>query len=218
MTSKKAHEKTENCNKMKFSYLIFFFFFLSFQSCTFIRYMNTKEIVNKNEYDISEYLKSNKIDFYDYSFVLSGISIDSLSNKNHVLDLWKYERGTEQSTIQIRVYNSSGKLINGNTQCYGNLNSINILSEKNTKMFQRLPNNYSLLFDDELSLLNIDEKVKDEIKLKSSQKTFTFVIYWNIWSNDFSKIIFRKLKKYLKRYEMKDDVLVILINTDNLHK
>lgn len=203
---------------MRISYLLFCIFIFSFQSCTFIRYMNTKEIVNKNESEIAKYLESNKIDFYDYSFVFSGINIDSLSNENHVLDLWKYERGTEQSTIQIRVYNSSGNLINGYTQCYGNLNSINILSEKNTKMFQRLPNNYSLLFENELSLLNIQEKVKDEIKLKSSRKTFTIVIYWNIWSNHFSKIIFQKLKKYLKRYEMYDDVLIILINTDNVHK
>mgnify|MGYP003618252313 FL=1 len=204
---------------MRISYLLFCIFIFSFQSCTFIRYMNTKEIVNKNESEIAKYLESNKIDFYDYSFVFSGINnIDSLSNENHVLDLWKYERGTEQSTIQIRVYNSSGNLINGYTQCYGNLNSINILSEKNTKIFQRLPNNYSLLFENELSLLNIQEKVKDEIKLKSSQKTFTIVIYWNIWSNHFSKIIFQKLKKYLKRYEMYDDVLIILINTDNVHK
>lgn len=203
---------------MRIFYLLFCIFIFSFQSCTFIRYMNTKEIVNKNESEIAKYLESNKIDFYDYSFVFSGINIDSLSNENHVLDLWKYERGTEQSTIQIRVYNSSGNLINGYTQCYGNLNSINILSEKNTKIFQRLPNNYSLLFENELSLLNIQEKVKDEIKLKSSQKTFTIVIYWNIWSNHFSKIIFQKLKKYLKRYEMYDDVLIILINTDNVHK
>ncbi len=203
---------------MRISYLLFCIFIFSFQSCTFIRYMNTKEIVNKNESEIAKYLESNKIDFYDYSFVFPGINIDSLYNENHVLDLWKYERGTEQSTIQIRVYNSSGNLINGYTQCYGNLNSINILSEKNTKIFQRLPNNYSLLFENELSLLNIQEKVKDEIKLKSSQKTFTIVIYWNIWSNYFSKIIFQKLKKYLKRYEMYDDVLIILINTDNVHK
>ncbi len=203
---------------MRVSYLLYCIFIFFFQSCTFIRYMNTKEIANKNECEIAQYLESNKIDFYDYSFVLSGISIDSLSDENHVLDLWKYERNTEQSTIQIRVYNSSGNLINGYTQCYGNLNSINILAEKNTKMFQRLPNNYSLLFENELSLLNIQEKVKDEIKLKSSRKTFTVVIYWNIWSNYFSKIIFQKLKKYLKKYEMQDDVLVILINTDNVQK
>ena len=203
---------------MRVSYLLYCIFIFFFQSCTFIRYMNTKEIANKNECEIAQYLESNKIDFYDYSFVLSGISIDSLSDENHVLDLWKYERNTEQSTIQIRVYNSSGNLINGYTQCYGNLNSINILSEKNTKMFQRLPNNYSLLFENELSLLNIQEKVKDEIKLKSSRKTFTVVIYWNIWSNYSSKIIFQKLKKYLKKYEMQDDVLVILINTDNVQK
>lgn len=117
--------------------------------------MNTKEIVNKNECEIAQYLESNKIDFDDYSFVLYGISIDSLSNENHVLDLWKYERKTQQSTIQIRVYNSFGNLINGYTQCYGDLNYVNILSEKNTKMFQRFPNNYSLLFGNELSLLNI---------------------------------------------------------------
>ena len=201
---------------MKISNLFYCILIFFCQSCTFIHFMNTKEIVNRNESEINNYLKSNKIDYYDYSFVLSGISIDSLSSEQHVLDLWKYERKIEQSSIQIRVYNSSGNLINGYTQCYGDFNSINIFSEKNTKKFQRLPNNYALLFENELSLLNIQDKVKNEIKLKSSQKTFTVVIYWNIWSQYFSKIMFQNLKKYLRKYDMRDDVLVILINTDNV--
>jgi hypothetical protein len=202
---------------MKISNLFYCILIFFCQSCTFIHYMNTKEIVSKNESEINNYLESNKIDYYDYSF-LSGISIDSLSNEQHVLDLWKYERKIEQSSIQIRIYNSSGNLINGYTQCYGDFNSINIFAEKNTKKFQRLPNNCDLLFENELSLLNIQDKVKNEIKLKSSQKTFTVVIYWNIWSQHFSKIMFQNLKKYLRKYDMRDNVLVILINTDNVQK
>ena len=132
--------------------------------------------------------------------------------------MWKYERQTEQSTIQIRVYNSDGSLVNGYTQCYGDMNKINILSEKNTKLFKQFPNNYSLLFEDELSLLNISDGMKDEIKLKYPQKTFTFVVYWNIWSNHFSKIIFQKLRIYLNKFDMQNNVLIILINTDNIKK
>jgi len=203
---------------MKTNYLLYFIFSILIQSCTFIHYINTKEIVNKNESEISEYLETNKVDFYDYSFVFPEISIDSLSNKSHAIDMWKYERQTEQSTIQIRVYNSDGSLVNGYTQCYGDMNKINILSEKNTKLFKQFPNNYSLLFEDELSLLNISDGMKDEIKLKYPQKTFTFVVYWNIWSNHFSKIIFQKLRIYLNKFDMQNNVLIILINTDNIKK
>ncbi len=203
---------------MKIKHLIYFIFVILIQSCTFIHYLNTKEITDRNEEEITHYLKSNKFDFYDYSFVLHEISIDSLSTKNHVLDLWKHQKQMEQSTIQIRVYNSSGNLINGYTQCYGNINRINILSQKETKRFNQFPNNYSLVFKNELSLLNISEKTKDEIKLKNRQRTYTIVVYWNIWSNYFSKITLRKVKQYLKNFEMQDEVLIILINTDNIKK
>jgi hypothetical protein len=174
------------------------------------------ERVDKNEIEVSKYLEINKVNFYDYSFILPKISIDSFSNENHALDLWKYQRQKKQSSIQIRIYNSSNHLINGYLQCYGNMNYLNILSEKNTKHFEQLPNNYSLLFENELSLLNISEKIKNEIKLKSFQKTYTIVVYWNIWSNHFSKIIFKKLRRYLKKFEMQNNVLIILINTDNM--
>ncbi len=200
--------------EMRIIYLLLII--LIVQSCTFIHYINTKEITPKNEQEISKYLKSNNIDFYDYSFILSEINIDSLSNKIHALDLWKYKNHYEQSTIQIRVYNSSGNLVNGYTQCYGNINKINILSQKETKKFKQFPNNYSLLFENELSLLNISEEIKNEIKLKSNQKTYTIVVYWNIWSNYFSKITLQKVKQYLKEFKLKDEVLTILINTDNI--
>jgi hypothetical protein len=178
--------------------------------------MNTKEIINKSDSEILNYLEDNKFSFYDYSFLLPMNNIDSLSNKNHALDLWKLENQIEQSTIQIRVYDSLRCLINGYLQCYGNMNKLNILSEKETKQFEWLPNNYSLMFNNELQLLNIPKDLEDEILLKNSQKRYTFVIYWNIWSNYFSRIMFINLDKYLSKYQMRDSSLIILVNTDNV--
>jgi hypothetical protein len=179
--------------------------------------MNTREIITKSEHEIINYLENNKISYYDYSFQLPVNNIDSLfSSINHALDLWKLERQTEQSTIQIRVYDSLGCLINGYTQCYGNMNRLNIFSEKETKQFEWLPNNYSLKFENELQLLNISKEMKDNILLKNSEKKYTFVIYWNIWSNYLSRIIFINLKKYLVKYQMQESSLIILVNTDNV--
>lgn len=201
---------------MKINFAIFLLCTSLLSSCTFIRFMNTKAIVNKTENEIISYLKDNNFSFYDYSFLLPMNNIDSLSQKNHALDLWKLENQIEQSTIQIRVYDSLGHLINGYLQCYGNMNKLNILSEKETKQFEWLPNNYSLMFSNELQLLNLSKEVEDDILLKNFQRRYTFVVYWNIWSNYFSKIMFVNLNKYLSKYQMKDNSLIIFVNTDNV--
>ncbi len=195
--------------------LIIIILTLSFQSCSFIHFIGTKNILPKTPEEVEDYLKANKIDYYDYSFVTT-VNLDTLSSKKHILNLWKYERDREESLIQLRVYNSTGNLINGYTQCYGEMYRGNILSEKETKFFRCFPNNYSLIFSDELSMLNISDEQKKELLQKNSEKDKTFVIYWNIWSNAYSKIIFKKLKKYLRKYDMRDQSLIILINDDNI--
>jgi len=202
--------------KMKANFPIILIYLLFSQSCTFIRYINTHEIVPKSEVEIVNYLIKNKVSCYDYAFSLPVSKIDSFSKKNHALDLWKLNRDEEQSTIQIRIYDSLGLLINGYTQCYGNMVKLNIFSEKETKQFAWLPNNYSLRFENELQLLSICKDKQDEILLKSSQKKYTIVVFWNIWSNYFSRIMLTKLKQYILKYRMDDNLLIILINTDDI--
>lgn len=184
------------------------------QSCSFIHFMGTKDAIEKNETDVYNYLQKEKFSFYDFSFLLPKENVDSLSSINHVLDLWKYGKEVEQSTIQLRIYDSIGRLVNGYAQCYGEMNRVNILSEETFKHFKQFPNNYDLIFSNELKLWNIPLNQQLSIQEQSIRKKYTFVIYWNIWSNYYSKVIFRNLKKYLNKYNMRENSLIIFVNTD----
>lgn len=183
-------------------------------SCGFVHYMGTKSTVDKSSLEVNNYLIRNKISFYDYNLFIKDELIDSLSSKKHAVNLWQLEHGTEQSTIQLRIYDSLGVLVNAYVQCYGEFKRLNILSDKPYKKFNHLPTNFELQFNDNLDLWNINESDRQEILAKASQKKYTIVVYWNIWSNYYSKVMLKELRKYLKKYQMKDEVLIILVNTD----
>ncbi|MNK28051.1 hypothetical protein D3C87_464200 [compost metagenome] len=183
-------------------------------SCSFIHYMGTKTTVDKPESEINTYLIKNNFTFYDYNLLLKDELIDSLSIKKQALNLWQFEHGTAQSTIQLRIYDSLGKLVNGYAQCYGDFKKLNILSEKPYRTFSHLPNNFDLRLKNDLILWNITESDQQELLAKASEKKYTLVVYWNMWSNYYSKIILKELRKYLQKYQMKKEVLIILVNTD----
>lgn len=200
----------KNCHLPLLSFVLFF------QSCGFIHFMGTKQIEDKTEQEVDAYL--NKIDFndYDYSFLLPKQRFDSLGKKRHVLDLWKYEHQSQQSTIQIRIYGQEGEFLNGYAQCYGDMKKVNILSEVDFKNYKQFPNNTELIFKDELLLWELEDTIESNILDVQKNRKYTFVIYWNVWSNYYSKIIFKKLDKYLKNYNNRNDSLIILVNTDNV--
>jgi hypothetical protein len=183
-------------------------------SCGFVHFMGTKDPVDKSKEEVDKYLMKNQVSFYDYNLLLKDEWIDSLSGKKHALNLWQLEHGTKQSTIQLRMYDSLGILVNGYAQCYGEFKKLNILSGKPFKTFSHLPTNFDLRFRDNLDLWNITGSERQEILEKSANQKFTFVVYWNIWSNYYSRVMLKELRKYLKKYEMKDEVLIILVNTD----
>lgn len=194
--------------------IFLFIILLLISSCGFIHYMGTKKAIDKSRAEVGEHLVKNKAAFYDYNLLLKDECIDSLSTKKHALNLWQLEYGTKQSTIQLRIYDSIVKLVNGYAQCYGEFKKLNILSEKPFKVFNHLPTNFNLRFSDNFDLWNATDSDRQEILVKASEKKYTMVIYWNIWSNYYSEIMFKELRKYLKKFEMKKDVLIILVNTD----
>lgn len=191
-------------------------FLLLFQSCSFIHFMGTKQIEDKTEQEIQLHLKKINFNNYDYSFFLLKQNFDSLGVKRHVLDLWKYERQSQQSTIQIRIYGAEGKFLNGYAQCYGDMKKVNILDEEKFKNYKQFPNNFDLVFEDELLLLGLNEDIHSEILGFHKKRKYSIVVYWNIWSNYYSKVIFKNLDKYLNKYNNREDCLIILVNTDNV--
>jgi len=176
--------------------------------------MNTKEKVDKTNSEISSYLDDINFNTFNYSILMKSNFLEELGKEEHVLDLYKKERNIEQSTMQIRVYDTNGNLITGYTQCYGNLNRIDILEKKEFVKYERFPNNYKLRFEDEFELFNITSDEKNKIIRESSNKN-KIVIYWNIWSNYYSKIMLKKAKKYVREFdpEMKE-TFILLVNDD----
>lgn len=184
-------------------------------SCGFINYMNTKARVDKSKDEIKAYL--NKINFntYNYSLQMKPYFLDKLAEEKHVLDLYKLKRNSEQSSMQIRVFNADGHLITGYAQCYGNLNLINILKKRNFVKYDKLYNNYELEYKDEFDLFVINEEIKNKIISESVGKN-RIVIYWSIWSNHYSKIMLKKTKKYIKKFDPEmTNTIVIIVNNDN---
>lgn len=194
--------------------IIFLFITLSVSSCGFIHYMGTKERVEKGDDEIKTYLDKENFRTYNYSLKMKPYFLDKLADSSHVIDLYKLKRNTEQSTMQIRVFDSNGELITGYTQCYGNLNWINILRKEEFIKNDYFPNNYKLNYKDEFDLYEITEEEKNKI-LKESEGKNRIVIYWNIWSNYYSRIMLKKTRKYIKKFdpEMKN-TFVILVNND----
>lgn len=194
--------------------LSFLIVIISLNSCSFIRYMNTKEKMDKSENEISAYLEKINFKTYNYSLKMKDTFLAKLVEDKHVLDLYKKERNTSQSTMQIRVYGKDGHLITGYTQCYGNLNLINILRKKEFVNYDHFYNNYNLEYEDEFELFNITKDEKNKLISESTDKN-KIVIYWNIWSNYYSKIMLKKTKKYVKKFdpEMKE-TFILLVNND----
>lgn len=159
-----------------------------------------------------KYFKKHKINYFDFSFFLIDSLADSLSTNKYALNTWKLENGTKASPIQLRVYDSRGELINGYSQCFGNFKKLNILKDTNLVYYNHLPINYNLNFDDDLFFINASDSMKEELKENSKYYKYTIVFYWNIWSNYYSKIIFKELKKFQNKIN-REKIRIILINT-----
>lgn len=196
---------------MKISGFILFLLILS--SCGLAHYMGTKDPVDKTDAEIADYLAKIKFRDFDFSLKLNDLKYKCLDEKKHAIDNWKFERGTEQSTIQVRVYDSLGRLVTGYTQCYGDLKRLNIFKSENFRKIKHLPNNYNLKLIDEFEIWDL--KTSDSLSiLNEISNKKTIIIYWNIWSNYYSKIIFKELRKYLKKYDNRGQLSIILVNTD----
>ena len=191
-------------NIMKLSIILFTL--ITFTSCDLVRLLNTSEQKDESANEIHSFLSKHKYK-YDYSFE----NIDSTSN---LLKTSKYRINNDSvkySFIQLRIYSSNGKLYSGYSQCMGDFNNRKIIEglppSKNTHPFL----NSLLEFNNELDLINISSETKSDIIDLASKYDYTFIVYWTIWTNYFSKHVLREVSKIKSKYP--DKVLVILVNT-----
>ena len=191
--------------------------FLSLGSCNLVHYLGTKAPEFKSQSEVESYLQQQMV-AYDHLLLLGEAQAYLLDQPYFALNLWKLEQGVAQSTIQVRIFNSQGILVNAYSQCYGNLERVNIFESKDFTCFDQFPNNYALTLGNELNHLIPNPLQSKAILEQSKSVQYTLMVYWNIWSNHYSRIILKKLNHYLTKYDMKKNCQIILINTDNASK
>jgi len=175
-------------------------------SCDLIRLLNTSEQKNESTEEINLFLKKKKYN-YDFSFENIDSTSSLLTGSNYRLN----DSNKKYSFIQLRIYDSTGYLYTGFSQCMGSFN------EK--KIIDRLPplkNNYPFLntklrLEDELDLINIDSGSKLKLIEEFAEFDYVFVVYWTIWTKYFSKHVLKQVSK-IKGKEP-DKVLVLFVNT-----
>lgn len=196
------------------SLFLFLILILTLNSCGFIHYMGTKDPADESPEEVTAYLKKHRFDFADHSLFLVDSLRNSLSDSLHALDTWKLERQRSQSVMQIQIYDAEGKLVNAYAQCYGPYKRLAILKKKEFLYFKQFPTNYNLTFSDQPVLWKLSSTQKEQILQAVPNNTYTFVVYWNIWSNHYSEVMLKAVKKYLKSHESNDfNIQVILVNT-----
>jgi len=175
--------------------------------------MQTDFPKNESNEEIDKYLIENKFQSHQYSFLLIDSLSYLLSTERHSLNTYKLENGGKSSAIQLRIYDDKGDFYNGYEQCYGSLKRLNILDSNPPRIIPRFPNNQNLKFEHEFELWEIDDAIKRKIIAESKTHTYTFVLYWNIWSNYYSKVLFKEIAKYIEKHQTDDfSILFIIVN------
>ncbi len=189
------------------------FLLLMMTGCQLVYYLQVNERHDDNLSEIKEYLDKNQISSFDYSLKL----IDSLGylmhTEKHMVNTWKLERGGEASAVELKIYNSEGTLINAYSQCFGPFKKLNILDSYPPRTIPHLPINYELEFTDELKLWDIDYEMKNQLVAESKESTYIFVMYWNIWTKQFTRVVLKALESYMTTYDPdRTKFLYILVN------
>lgn len=163
--------------------------------------------------EVRTYLHEKEINF-SYSTFLKDSIWRALGDSGHYLNAYKFKRGVEPSPIQLRVYDRQGNFITGYSQCYGSFKKLNVLDGYPPRVIPHLPNNRSLVFEDELKLFVTPPSTQLQIIEDASNSDYIMVLYWNIWSAYFSEIVLRQASDFMLKYNTDSTRLtLILVNT-----
>lgn len=194
--------------------LIFILLVLVFSSCNtlrmiddFIMSLSVEKQSDETPSEVAGYLK--KYDFiYDYSlFQIDSITIKTMNKSKHNLN--PYSKNV--SAIQLRIYDKYGNLYTGFTQCMNSFVRNKFLGNDYPPHENEYDINETLELESEYELWNCSDDLLSKIKEDASKSEYTFVVYWNIWTQGLSRNVLREVTRYKKKFSDKD-ILVVLVN------
>ena len=71
--------------------------------------------------------------------------------------------------------------------------------------------NQSLSFENELLILELSANERQRISQESKKFKYSIVVYWNIWTNHFSKKVLKELSDFKDKH--KDEVYLLFCNS-----
>lgn len=156
-----------------------------------------------------DYLKKHKIST-QYVYKITSNYIDSLTTQKYCIDTFSSVIGF--SPIQFRCYDNKGKFITGWEQCFGSIKHAIDFNKYPLTLKRSELLNYNLHLDNELQMLNIEEK--DKVKLQSDINNAEYIIfaYWEISLGKFSKDLLTSIENYINKNNY-SKVLFIKVNT-----
>lgn len=187
--------------------LIIFSCAILFSACNLVKLLLVSEERNESKEEISQFLIRNNFK-YDFSFELCDSLAKNLSSPRYrinEMDSMGY------SYIQLRIFDSRGEFYTSYSQCLGSFDRRNFIRTLPVKKNNHPHLNKELKLVNEFEILDLDDESKDLISNHTRKFDLTFVVYWTIWTNHFSKRVLRQVSKIKKKYP--DKVCVILVNS-----
>lgn len=195
---------------MKTIYIIILLLFLS--SCNILRFAKASFSKRENEsLKVSNnYLVKRGLDT-TFSYKVKPYCIDSLSNENYAINLYKINTGSTASPVQIRMFDNKGEYISGWEQCYGDLKYFDFMDSIPFKAIPSVQRNSKINLYKDLTLIDIHNIEKLLNKINNSDYVIT--IYWAKWTGYYSKEVLKEVKTYYDRYKNDYKITLIFINT-----
>lgn len=146
-----------------------------------------------------KYLKSIGVDTLNL-YRLKCEEYDSLGMEKYAINLYKLRHHINYSPVQFRLYDSTGVIITGWEQCFGNAKFLGYF--KNCPMTNKpyLEINNILNFYTDINLFNISLHERDSIILRQKEHRYTIIIFWASWAGSFDKKNFRNIYRYIEKF------------------
>ncbi len=136
---------------------------------------------------------------------------DSLSHKKYALNTYKIAHNGRAAAVQIRMYDTTGKLLYGWEQCFGNAEKLAIFDSVPMKGRPWLPVNFNLSLETDLNLFDIDANEKQRLIEESKNHDYTIILMWAAWTGRFNSQAFKLLYEYIERNNL--DLYLLKLNT-----
>ena len=147
-----------------------------------------------------------------YSYRIKTLYMDSLKTDRYNLSTLEWKGKKKASAVQMRMYEGNGKFHYGWQMCFGDLKKAQVLDSFPLKKTPFPDMNMQLSLQRDLNLFEMSEAEKLQILREATNKQYVITVFWTGWTGWFAKDAFRKLKRYLRKYHQKENVLVLKLN------